>query len=59
MDYWKKRSEKFSVQSLALNPLLLAIVIDAVTKYVREGVAKEFLYDDDLITLGNSWKDLD
>ena len=42
-------------QGSVLSPLLFAVVLDEITKDVREGILKEFLYADDLVLLGNSW----
>ena len=58
------RSESFEVkigvhQGSILSPLLFAIVMDEVTRDIREGVVKELLYADDLILLGNSWEEVE
>ena len=59
-----ERSESFDVkvgvhQGSVLSPLLFAVVMDEVTKDVREGVVKEILYADDLVLLGDSWKEVE
>ena len=51
---WKTIDQKSSVndgvhQSSALSPLLLAFVMDKVTKNVREGIVREFLYANGLV----------
>ena len=56
------RSDSFEVkfevhQGSILNPHLFTIVMDEVTRDIR-GVMKELLYADDLILLGNSWKEV-
>ena len=58
------RSNSFEVkvgvyQGSILSPLLLAIVMDEVTRDIREGVVKELLYADDMILLGNSWEEVE
>jgi hypothetical protein len=59
-----ERSDWFEVkvgvhQGSVLSPLLFAVVMDEVTKDVREGVVKEFLYADDLVLLGDSWQEVE
>ena len=41
-----------------LSPLLFAIVMDAVTENVGKRM-KEFLYADDLVRMGDSWKEVE
>ena len=41
-----------------LSLLLLALVMDEVTKDIREGVVQEMLYADDLVLVGNNWKEV-
>ena len=55
--------DEFSVnvgvhQGSVLSPLLFAIVVNAVTERVREGLIKEILYADDLVLVGETMKDL-
>ena len=33
--------------------------MDAVTKDIREGVVKEILYADDLVLVGDNWKEVE
>ena len=54
-----EKSEKFEAkvgfhQGLVLTPLLYAIVMDEITKDIREGGVKELLYAYDLVLLGKS-----
>ena len=54
------KSEWFEVkvgiyQSSVVSLLLFAILLDEITKDVREGTLKEFFCADDLVLLGN-WK---
>ena len=54
------RSESFDVkvgvqQGSILSPLLFALVMDEVTKDIREGVVKEMLYADDIVLIGDNW----
>ena len=54
------RSESFDVkvgvhQGSILSPLLFALVMDEVTKDIREGVVKEMLYADDIVLVGDNW----
>ena len=58
------RSNSFEVkvgvyQGSILSPLLLAIVMDEVTRDIRKGVVKELLYADDMILLGNSSEEVE
>ena len=41
-----------------LSPLLFAVVLDEVSKDVREGIVKEFLYAEDLVLLGDNWEEV-
>ena len=43
-------------QGSAVNPHLYAVVMDEVTKDVRERGMKELIYSNDLMILGGSWK---
>ena len=43
-------------QESILNPLLFALVMDEVTKGIREGVVKEMLCADDIVLVGHNWK---
>ena len=57
-----ERSKEFEVkvdihQSLILSPLLFAVVMNEVTKDVRKSGVKNLLYADDLVLLGDSWKE--
>ena len=54
------RSESFDVkvgvhQESILSPLPFALVMDEVTKDIREGVVKEMLYADDIVLVGDNW----
>ena len=42
-----------------LIPLLFVIVMDDITKDVREGGVKELLYADGLVLLGDSWEEVE
>lgn len=58
------RSDWFEVkvgvhQGSVLSPLLFAVVLDEITKDVREGIPKEFLYADDLVLIGESWTEVE
>ena len=58
------RSEWFEVkvgvhQGSVLSPLLFAVVMDEVTKEVRDGIVKEILYADDLVLLGDGWQEVE
>ena len=59
------RSESFDVkvgvhQGSILSPLLFALVMDEVTKDIREGVVKEMLYADDIVLLvGDNWEEVE
>ena len=62
MEYTK--SEPFDVrvganQGSILSPLLFALVMDEVTKDIRDGVVKEMLYADDLVLVGDNWKEVE
>ena len=53
------RSESFDVkvgvhQGSILSPHLFALVMDEVTKNIREGVVKEMLYADDIVLVGDN-----
>ena len=55
------RSELFGVklrvnQGLIISHLLFAVVIDEVTKEIREDVVKKLLYTNDLVLFKKSWK---
>ena len=52
------RSESFDVkvgvhQGSILSSLLFALVMDEVTKDIREGVVKEMMYADDVVLVGD------
>ena len=54
-----KRSKKFVVkvrahQGSVFSPFLFVVVMDKITKDVKEGDVKEFLQSDDLVLLGDS-----
>ena len=58
------RSESFDVkvgvhQGSILSPLLFALVMDEVTKDIREGVVKEMLYADDIVLVGDNWEEVE
>ena len=58
------RSEPFDVkvgvhQGSILSPLLFVLVMDEVTKDIREEVVKEMLYADDLVLVGENWKEVE
>ena len=42
-------------QGSVLSPPLFAIVLDEITKDVREGIPKKYPYADDLVLPGNCW----
>ena len=55
------RIEPFDVkvgvhQGSILSPLLFALVMDDVTKDIRDGVVREILYADDLVLVGDNLK---
>ena len=59
-----EKSEKFEAkvgfhQGLVLIPLLYAIVMDEITKDIREGGVKKLLYAYDLVLLGNSREEVE
>ena len=58
------RSESLDVkvgvhQGSILSPLLFALVVDEVTKNIREGVVKEMLYADDIVLVSDSWEEVE
>ena len=58
------RSESFDVkvgvhQGSILSPLLFPLVMDEVTKDIREGVVKEMLYADDIVLVGDNWEEVE
>ena len=58
------RSESFDAkvgvhQGSILSFLLFALVMDEVTKDIREGVVKEMLYADDIALVGDNWEDVE
>ena len=58
------RSDLFDVkvgvhQGSVLCPLLLAVVMDEVTKNIRENVVKRILYEDDLLLLEVDWEEVE
>ena len=58
------RSESFDVkvgvhQGSILSPLPFALVMDEVTKDIREGVVKEMLYADDIVLVGDNWEEVE
>ena len=58
------RSKSFDVkvgvqQGLILSPLLFALVMDEVTKDIREGVVKEMLYANDNVLVGDNWVEVE
>ena len=46
-------------QGSILSPLLFALVMDEVTKDIREGVVKEMLYADDVVLVGDNWEEVE
>ena len=59
-----EKSEEFEMkvgfhQGSVLTPLQFAIVMDGITKDVRESGVKELLYAYDLVLLGNSWEEVE
>ena len=42
-------------QGSILSPVLFALVMDEVTKEIKEGVLYEMLYAGDLLLLGDNW----
>ena len=46
-------------QGSALASLLFEVVMDEITKDVRESGAKELLYDDDSVLLGDRWDEVE
>ena len=58
------RLESFDVkvgvhQGSILSPLLFALVMDEVTKDIREGVVKEMLYADDIVLVGDNREEVE
>ena len=58
------RSELFDVkvrvhQGSILSPLLFALVMDEVTKNIREEVVKEMLYADDIVLVSDNWEEVE
>ena len=58
------RSESFDVkvgvhQASILSPLLLALVMDEVSKDIREGVVKEMVYADDIVLVGGNLEEVE
>ena len=58
------RSESFDVkvgvhQGSILSPLLFALVMDEVTKDIREEVVQEMLYADDIVLVGDNWEEVE
>ena len=58
------RSEPFDVkvgvhQGLILSSLLLAIMMDEVAQDIKKGVVKKMRYSDDLVLLGDNWKEVE
>ena len=51
-------SEPFDVK-FGVSLLLFALVVEEVTKGIRERVVKEMLYADDLMLLGDYWKEVE
>ena len=56
-------SEEFGVrvgvhQGSVISPLILAIVVDAVTEQARRGLLNEILYEDDLVLMSEHMEDL-
>ena len=52
-------SEEFEVnvgmyQGSVLSPFLLAVVVDVVTEFVREGALSKLLYADDLVLMSET-----
>ena len=57
------RSEPFDVkvgvhQGSILSSLLFALVMVEVTKDIREGIVKKMLYEDNIVLVGDNWKEL-
>jgi len=60
----EERSNKFVVkvgvhQGSVLIPRLFAVVMDEITRVVREDSVKEILYADNLVLLGDYWAELE
>ena len=58
------RLESFDVkvgvhQGSILSPLLFVLVMDEVTKDIREGVVKEMLYADDIVLVDDNWEEVE
>ena len=58
------RLESFDIkvgvhQGSILSPLLFALVMDEVTKDIREGVVKEMLYADDIVLVDDNWEEVE
>ena len=59
-----RRSEWFKVkvgvhQGSVLSPLLFAVAWDEITKDIRDGIPKEYLYADDLVLFGDCWSEVE
>ena len=55
---WDLHIQRNSKQGSVLSPLLLAIVVDVITKNARRDVVNELLYVDDLVLMGKTTDDL-
>jgi hypothetical protein len=49
---------KFGVHQGVLSPLLFITVMEAITKYTREGLSWELLYADDVVLITESQEEL-
>jgi len=46
-------------QGSVLSPLLFDVMMDEITRDVKDGGVKEILYADDLVFLGDDWTEVD